>query len=39
MQVVEVVAHSDGDLAGRVALIRLVVGVDAQHLHHGPPPA
>lgn len=38
LQVVEVVAHSDGDLTGGVALVRFVVGVDAKHLHGGPPP-
>ena len=38
LQVVEVVSHPDGDLARRVALVRFIVGVDAQHLHRGPPP-
>lgn len=38
LQVVEVVAHSDGDLAGGVALVRFVIGVNAEHLHRGSPP-
>lgn len=38
LQVMEVVAHSDGNLAGRVAFIRFIVCIDAQHLHRGPPP-
>lgn len=38
LQVMEVVAHSDWNLAGRVAFIRFVVCINTQHLHCGPPP-
>lgn len=38
-QVMEVVPDPDRDLAGSVALVRLVIGVDAEHLHRSLPPA
>lgn len=38
LKVVKVVAHSDRDLTGRVALVRFIIGVNTQHLHRRPPP-
>ena len=38
LQVVEVVSNADRDLTGRVALIRLVVSINTQHLHSSLPP-
>ena len=37
-RVVEVVSNADRDLTGRVALIRLVVSINTQHLHSSLPP-
>ncbi len=38
LQVVEVVAHSDWDLTGCVALIWFIISINTQHLHCRPPP-